>query len=246
MRHALFALAACVLLTSGAALAAEAVVVAATAPGYTPGQRVAEGAGVRVPDGATLRVLFANGRSLTVTGPYDGPLERTAQGGGGGLSDLLGRPALAQTELAASRAVTPVRDAPLDLVLSTDQGAFPTYRPGDPVRLMVRTNRDAHLVCTLRDGRGTTTLLFPTAESGGSRVTGGAPLLLPGERMPAPLRALTDQEVRCVASDRDWSEALPRPSGLVPLSAAEAEGLEKLLATGRPAVGQVVLRVDGR
>jgi len=64
--------------------------------------------------------------------------------------------------------------------------------------------------------------------------------------MPTPLRASADQEVRCFAGDRELDGVLPRTSGLVPLTAAEAEGLERTLAAGagRMAVGQVVLRVD--
>jgi hypothetical protein len=247
-RAALLALCALVPGAAAPAASAEAVVVAATAPGYAPGQRVPDGASVRLPDGASMQILFANGRSLTVKGPYDGPLDRQPVTVGNRLTDLFGRPSLAQEELGASRAVTPPKDgaAPLDLVLSTDRGAYPTYRPGDPVHLVVQTNRDAHLACTLRDGRGGTTLLFPTAESGGSRVAGHAPLVLPGERMPMPLRASTDQEVRCFAGERDLTDALPRTSGLVPLTPAEAEGLERALSAraGRLVTGQVILRVD--
>ncbi|WP_158284202.1 DUF4384 domain-containing protein [Azospirillum sp. TSO22-1] len=369
MRHAaraaLFALAACMPAMHGAA-AADAVVIAATAPGYAPGQLIPDGTGVRLPDGASAHFLFANGRTLTVKGPYDGPLERQGGSGGNRLTDLLGRPLLAQDELAASRAVTPartggalpavdpalggtqcvpagapamlrrtadpdltladpatgrrarvawapgeaehpwpdsvapvdgrtvevisaggrrslvlrvvdpagdttalavrlaaagctpqaaalltpVRDAlaPLDLYLSTDRGSYPSYQAGEPVRLLVQTNRDAHLACTLRDGRGTTVLLFPTGDSRGSQVSGHAPLLLPGDRMPMPLRASTDQEVRCYATERDLSDALPRTSGLVPLTAAEAERLERALAgaAGRLVMGQVILRVEAR
>ena len=368
-RAALLALAAAAVVTHGAA-AADAVVVAATAPGYAPGQFIPDGAGVRLPDGASAHFLFANGRTLTVKGPYDGPLERQPGAAGNRLTDLLGRPLLAQDELAASRGVTPartggalpaveparagtqcvpsggraalkrpaepeladltlvdpvsgrrarlawapgeverpwpdglapvdgraldvlapggrrhsiqlrvvepagddaalavrlavvgcapqaaallapVRDvlAPLDLFLSTDRGSYPSYKAGEPVRLMVQTNRDAHLACTLRDGRGKTVLLFPTGESGGSRVDGHAPLMLPGDRMPMPLRATADQEVRCYAAERELSGALPRTSGLVPLTAAEAERLERALAGvgGRLVMGQVILRVDAR
>lgn len=250
-RHARAALLALSTLFAAPAMAAEAVVVAATAPGYAPGQRIADGARVRLPEGASAHFLFANGRTLTVKGPYDGPLDhQPAEAGSNRLTDLLGRPLLAQDELGASRAVAPPHAAsvPLDLFLSTDRGAYPTYLPGDPVRLVVQTNRDAHLACTLRDGRGALTLLFPTADSGGSRIAGHAPLMLPGERMPMPLRASADQEVRCFAGERDLTDALPRTSGLVPLTAAEAEGLERALTAGagRTVMGQVILRVDPR
>ncbi|WP_448189748.1 DUF4384 domain-containing protein [Azospirillum sp. sgz301742] len=249
-RAALLALCISAALTPGApAFAADAVVVAATASGYTPGQRVPDGASVRLPDGGSVQVLFANGRTLTLKGPYDGPLDRQpAQAGNSRMTDMLGRPSLMQDELGASRAVASGGAEPLDLVLSTDRGPYPTYQPGDPVRLVVQTNRDAHLACMLRDGRGATTLLFPTAESGGSRVAGHAPLVLPGERMPMPLQASADQEVRCVAGDRDLTDALPRTSGLVPLTPAETEGLERALTVGagRMVTGQVILRVDPR
>jgi hypothetical protein len=107
-------------------------------------------------------------------------------------------------------------EVPLDLYLTTDRGRFPTYRLGEPITLTVQTNRDAFLYCVIRqpDGRGIA--LFPSRLSGGARIGADRPLTLPGERLPVPLRAGTppgappgDNEVRCIAADRDVSDAIP-------------------------------------
>ncbi|HYG85467.1 MAG TPA: DUF4384 domain-containing protein [Azospirillum sp.] len=352
------------------AQAAEAVVVAATAPGYAPGQAVSEGAIVRLPEGGNLHVLFATGRALTIKGPYEGPLDSPPGKNGNRLTEMFSRQSLIQGEVGAARGVLPARSggmlpaidpsqpgsqclpatgrsllkrpadpaladltltdigssrrarvawnngeaerpwpdgltpsdgrtvevatsggkrhrmilrvvdpsgddaalavrlavagcasqaavllqpvrdavAPLDLFLTTDRGLYPTYRPGEPVRLMVQTNRDAHLACTVRDGRGAVRLLFPTSASAGSAIAGHAPLLLPGERMPVPMVATDDQEVRCFAAERELSDALPHTVGLVPLTTTETERLERTLAAGvgRVVMGQVILRVEAR
>ena len=60
------------LATAAGAVRAEAVVVAATAPGYTAGQQLGTDP-ITVPDGATLVFLLKTGQVVTVKGPYEGP-----------------------------------------------------------------------------------------------------------------------------------------------------------------------------
>ena len=57
------------LATAADAVRAEAVVVAATAPGYTAGQQLGTDP-ITVPDGATLVFLLKTGQVVTVKGPY--------------------------------------------------------------------------------------------------------------------------------------------------------------------------------
>ena len=139
---------------------------------------------------------------------------------------------------------------PLDLYLSSERGLYPTYHAGEPVRLVLQTNRDAHLYCYLR--RRTDLIpIFPSPDSGGSLVRSHMPLTFPGERMPLPLSASElggDSEVRCFAADRDLTADLP--SGIQafkPLSPDAVKKLEAMLdglGQTRLVVAQIVLRVE--
>jgi hypothetical protein len=121
---------------------------------------------------------------------------------------LAGCTGQAQALLATLRDNT----VPLDLYMTTDRGRYPTYGFGDPITLTVQTNRDAFLYCSIREPDGRTIILFPSRLSGGARVAGDRPLTLPGDRLPVQLRAGTppgDNEIRCIAADRDVSDAIP-------------------------------------
>lgn len=363
-------------LASMSAQAAEAVIVASTAPGYAQGQVVPDGAAVTLPDGANALFLFANGRMVRVKGPFEGALDKMPEASSwNGVGSLVGGERFFQTDLGAARALssplqkgaeqafaidpgqsgtqcvkagstpmlqkphdpaltqatlrdtargttakvswdkgtavpwpkelavkdgtelsvagadgkprhtlrlrvvegggegaalavrlagagcaaqaaallTPVRDAmaPLNLYLSTDRGLYPTYKVGDPVKLVLQTNRDAHVYCYLRNVRGQLTPIFPAGPSATSLVEGHQTLSMPGDRMPMPLRAgepTGDQEVRCFAAGRDLSSELPgRRDVFRPLSDEAAVKLEQTLNSLRQTdlvMAQVILRVD--
>lgn len=362
------------------AAAAEAVVVASTAPGYAQGQLVPDGTPVAVPDGANALFLFANGRMVRVKGPFEGVLDKMPEASSwNGVGTLVGGERFFQTDLGAARALsspmqkgaervfavdpglagtqcvkaggtatllkprdpalvpatlrdsargasatvrwdkadtapwpreialkdgaelsvagpdgrprhtlrlrvvesdgegaalavrlagagcaaqaaallTPVRDgmAPLNLYLSTDRGLYPTYRAGDPVTLVLQTNRDAHVYCYLRNTRGQLTPIFPSGPSAPSLVEGHRTLSLSGDRMPMPLRAGDsgggkpgDQEVRCFAAGRDLGNDLPgRRDAFRPLSDEAAVKLEQTLNSLKQTdlvMAQVILRVE--
>ncbi len=140
--------------------------------------------------------------------------------------------------------------APLNLYLATDRGLYPTYRPGEPVRMVLQTNRDAHVYCYLRNRRGLTPI-FPPGASASSRVEGHVPLSFPGERMPLSIQAGqpgSDQEVRCFAAGRDLDGELPgRQEAYRPLGPDALKRLDRALGALRGTdlvMAQVVLRVD--
>jgi hypothetical protein len=365
------------------ACAAEAVIVASTAPGFVPGQVVADGAPLTVPDGASAFLLLSSGRTVRIKGPYDGPLDRMAQAvprvsAGGSFLDS-GR--LAQDELGAARAIgfaslqppaglletidigmpgprcikagtrptlkrpdgaeavsglrlsrgeggpavtvpaltmtwpgeartapwpaawpvedgselvvsgpdgaerlrlrlrlltvssgpalavglaaagchaqaaavlAPLRDTvvPLDIFLSTDRGLTPTYRRGEPVRLTLRANRDAHVYCFLRNAGGQLVSIFPSAVSGGSLVESREALTLPGGRVPAVVGTehAGDMEVRCFAAARDIGADLP-PAGAAaaPLDDDALKAFDRALnqrGDREVVMAQVILRVE--
>jgi hypothetical protein len=366
-----------VLSIAGRAAADQAIVVAATAPGLTIGQVIEDGVAVRMPEGANALFLFSSGRTVTVKGPYEGPLDRLSGGKEpqNRLTGLFGAERFAQNELGAARNVGPpkgrssadelpaidasipgvwcarpgqqphiqrpadpafdtavlkpaagksatiswdaaattqpwpatlplndgaeiqvlsrdqsrshglviriVEDGgdpgllavalvragcrrqaetvlasigetmvPLDLYLSSERGLYPTYHAGEPVRLVLQTNRDAHLYCYLR--RRTDLIpIFPSPDSGGSLVRSHMPLTFPGERMPLPLSASDlggDSEVRCFATDRDLTSDLP--SGIQAFKPLGPDAVKKLetmldgLGQTRLVVAQIVLRVE--
>ena len=94
---------------AGRAVADQAIVVAATAPGLTIGQVIEDGGAVRMPEGSNALFLFSSGRTVTVKGPYEGPLDRLSGGKEpqNRLTGLFGAERFAQNELGAARNVGP-------------------------------------------------------------------------------------------------------------------------------------------
>jgi hypothetical protein len=64
----------------GQAYAEEAVVLSSTAPGYTPGTAVADGQPLRLPERASLTLLFRSGEMLRLRGPLDRSLAQLRAG----------------------------------------------------------------------------------------------------------------------------------------------------------------------
>lgn len=141
---------------------------------------------------------------------------------------------------------------PLDIYLTSDRGRYPTYRPGEPVELVLQTNQDAFVYCVVRDMHGRTVPLFPP-QPALARVAGHTALHLPGAWLPLALRAgdsLKDGEIRCIASERDLAGELPQlaaAAGAAPLSPATIEALDTAMADprqGRVVMAQLILRVE--
>ncbi|WP_434621963.1 DUF4384 domain-containing protein [Azospirillum sp. B2RO_4] len=131
-------------------------------------------------------------------------------------------------------AMAGLRDAmvPLDLFLSADRGGGPAYRPGEDIRLLVQTDRDAHLYCYLRNARAQLIPIFPAGAAMSARVAGNVPLSLSGDRMP--LRAgegPADLEVRCIAASRNLDDEMPgRAAAFRPLSEDAAVQLDRAVS----------------
>lgn len=150
-------------------------------------------------------------------------------------------------QIAAAMAA--LRDAmvPLDLFLSADRGG-PAYRPGEDIRLLVQTDRDAHLYCYLRNARAQLIPIFPAGAAMSARVAGNVPLSLSGDRVP--LRAgegPADLEVRCIAAIRNLDDEMPgRAAAFRPLSEEAAVQLDRAVSRLREtevASAQLFLKV---
>ena len=95
-------------LLSGSALA-DMVVVKATGPGLRPGQVVATGVSVTLPAASKAVLLTRDGRTVSLTGPFYGPVQEPASAGGddktvSALSRLLTASAADSSALGVTRA----------------------------------------------------------------------------------------------------------------------------------------------
>lgn len=196
-------------------------------------------------DGTEIRVTDAQGT------PRNALRFRQVDGNSGSAAVTV-RMASAGCSGQAGAVLASLRDAvvPLDLYLSTDRGSTPAYRSGDEIRLMLQTNRDAHVYCYLRNARAQLIPIFPAGQGRSAQVEGNAPLSLSGERMSVPLRAGDppgDMEVRCVASSRNLDGELPgRAEAFRPLDDESVARLDRTLSRLRDAElasAQVFLRV---
>lgn len=195
---------------------------------------------------------LADGADIGVLRP-DGTLVGTVRvrmvGATGGAALAVGM-ASAGCAGQVAAAMAALRDAtvPLDLFLSADHGGGPAYRPGEDIRLLVQTDRDAHLYCYLRNARAQLIPIFPAGAAMSARVAGNVPLSLSGDRMP--LRAgegPADLEVRCIAASRNLDDEMPgRAAAFRPLSEEAAVQLDRAVSRLREtevASAQLFLKV---
>jgi hypothetical protein len=192
------------LAVAASAARAEAVVVAATAPGYTAGQQLGTDP-ITVPDGASLVFLLKTGQVVTVKGPYEGPPPAPSSESGDRFDRLARLGGTDQSEIGGTRSLSAIadlaRDLPLDLYLTTDRGRYPVYRAGEPIRLVLQTNRDAHTYCWLQDARRRVVPLFPSTAAETQPLKGGLTLRLPGTGQVGLTAepAFDEAELRCMA-----------------------------------------------
>jgi hypothetical protein len=194
-------------------------------------------------------LALADGTEIRVAGP-DGKPRNTLRfrqvDAASGSAALAVRMASAGCSGQAGAVLASLRDAvvPLDLYLSTDRGPMAAYRPGEEVRLMLQTNRDAHVYCFLRNARAQLIPIFPAGMGKTALVEGNAPL------SPQPMRAGDppgDLEVRCLASSLNLDSELPgRAEAFRPLDEAAVAKIDRTLSRLRDtelASAQVFLRV---
>lgn len=151
-------------------------------------------------------------------------------------------------QIAAAMAALRDATVPLDLFLSADRSGGAAYRPGEDIRLLVQTDRDAHLYCYLRNARAQLIPIFPAGATMSARVAGNVPLSLAGDRMP--LRAgdgPADLEVRCIAASRNLDDEMPgRAAAFRPLTEEAAVQLDRAVSRLREtevASAQLFLKV---
>jgi hypothetical protein len=238
---------------------AEAVVIAATAPGYATGQQLGDGP-IAVPDAASLVFLIETGQIVTVKGPYDGPPPAPKGDAAGRLGRLAKLGGTDQSQIGGTRSLANVddlaRDVPLDLYLTTDRGRYPAYRPGEALGLVLQANRDAYAYCWLSTGRGHVLPVFPARAEDMGPLRGSETLRLVGDGRPGVMAGpeLDEAQLRCLATPEPLEADLAQAfvdSHARALAAPLSERLDAALARDRGAkppdvvLAQLVLRVEG-
>lgn len=142
-------------------------------------------------------------------------------------------------------------DTPLDLYLTTDRGRYPTYRSGEPIGLLLQSNRDAFVYCFGAGANRRPVLLFPSTNDN---------LPIPAEQQvrlqdsqgakgAVAGTTISAGEVRCIAADRDLSaevRELASTGSMAPISAAALAALENVVdahASGGVALARLTLQV---
>jgi hypothetical protein len=102
--------------------------------------------------------------------------------------------------------------SPQELWLVSDRGRKPTYRPGEPMRVMLQSNSDGFVYCLHRRSDDTMVPIFPAGAVDGARLRGHEALSIPGQRRANDLTAGPRGQARilCYLADRDIGSELPQ------------------------------------
>lgn len=209
-------------LAAADARAGQMIVVSDSAAiGFARGALVEEGTSLKIPAGERLALIDANGRGLTVRGPFDGPLRASGAGDTGG-------PAV----MAAMRSIL---DAPATLAIGAVRKAGDGPQPPDPHLIDVS---DDATVCVAEGGgaalwRPTPTrrvTLFLTRLATGERAEAEWPANQPTLAWPATM-PIVDGEAYQVA----LAGALSKPRlevKIVPVGAVSVASAKRLADAG--------------
>jgi hypothetical protein len=164
-RAALTAAVAIASLCSRGAVAAEAVLLASTVPGYVPGMVVSSTDRLSVPDGASATLLFQSGEMLRLRGPFDGTLEQQKANGGGSavamLADMFRLRGVDATVIGGTRSTGAARSGhDLDEVL-VDPRHSGTYCIEPTSSVWIAHPADRHAVYALRQNGSLRTVAWP-------------------------------------------------------------------------------------
>ncbi len=141
------------------------------------------------------------------------------------------RPAAAREQKVASPTVSPLR-----VSITTPKGPRPAYKFKESLAMTVATSRDAHLYCYYGDASGNVIRVFPNKFSPESYVVGGQPTAIPGQDARFGIvfdTAGVQEEVLCVASERDVGLRLPDDLRKTDLAPLPVRSLDKVITAYR-------------
>jgi peptidoglycan hydrolase-like protein with peptidoglycan-binding domain len=126
--------------------------------------------------------------------------------------------------------------APVQIDLFTDRGTEPTYAPLEFLRAHIQVSGNAYVYCYYQEGSGNVMQVFPNRFQPEGYVSAGEIVTVPGRSAGFSIRAEfagTDEEMLCVASDREITTHLPRElqvRDLTPMPIASIDDLAEIFA----------------
>lgn len=119
----------------------------------------------------------------------------------------------AQAVLASAPATAARLGTPVQVKLTTDRGARPSYKVGDSLRVSVGVTDDAYVYCYYQDGNGTIARIFPNRFSPDAYLTAAKTVTVPSPQAGFDIvfeRPGATERVDCVASRREVGIGLSR------------------------------------
>ena len=101
---------------------------------------------------------------------------------------------------------------PINFTLTTSNGRDPVYRVGEKMNLLVQADRDIWLRCYYLQQDGMVFQIFPNPFQQETKIAGGQPHTIPGQRFPFDFDILPPagkELVKCFALGSDVSKQLP-------------------------------------
>ncbi len=144
--------------------------------------------------------------------------------------------------LAASKAAPDLeKDAvdvrePVQIDLFTDRGAEPTFSPMETIRTHIQVSGHAYVYCYYQEGSGNVMQVYPNRFQNEGYISAGEIITVPGRSAGFSIRAEwpgTEEEMLCVASDREITTYLPRQMqvrDLTPMPVASIDELATIFA----------------
>jgi len=149
----------------------------------------------------------------------------------------------------------PVADAipvrtPVQIDLFTERGVSPTYAPMESLRASVQVSGNAFVYCFYQQSDGEVLRVFPNRFQPDAHVSAGEIVSIPGLSASFKIRLESpgNEELMCVASDRELVQHLPRElqvRDLVPMPIESLDALaERFNEIDRTAVSQARLPIS--
>jgi hypothetical protein len=155
----------------GTALAEDAVLLASTVPGYTPGMVVASTDRLSLPDGASATLLFRSGGMLRLRGPFEGTLEQQHSGTGETsivtLADMFRMRGVDATVIGGTRSTGSIRAGEVVDDVEVDPQRSGTYCIEPTTTVWIRRPAGDQSTYALRRKGSTRTIVWPAGAARG-------------------------------------------------------------------------------
>ena len=120
---------------------------------------------------------------------------------------------------------------PVQIDLFTDRGTAPTYAPMETLRMHIQVSGNAYVYCYYQEGSGNVMQVYPNRFQGEGYISAGEIVTVPGRSAGFSIRAEwpgTEEEMLCVASDREITTYLPREMQVRDLTPMPVASIDEL------------------